>query len=142
MWLQTLKNSENRRLLPITVKYAVALLIMFVVVGGATAANTTEQDEITVYSKEDLRIAQAMIESTDAGIIFAMIALVGRYMWPIALVLLALVAVVARLSNNSEKHSWALQGMFMIIFVLFVLVLTLGFVTRSTPDISTITFGT
>lgn len=138
MRLKILQNHENRRPLVIAIKCAVVLMVLFCAIDTAAAGNKTT---VTIYTDDDMKDAQKMIADTDIGVVFALIALIGQYAFPIAVVLLAILAVVARMSNNAERHKWALQGIFWIIIVMFVLTIALGFITRSTPDISTITFG-
>ena len=119
-------------------KCSIALMLLLCAIGIAAAGNETT---ITIYTDDDMKDAQEMIAATDIGVVFALVALIGQYAFPLAVVLLAVLAVVARMANDAEKHKWALQGIFWIIIVMFVLTIALGFITRATPDISTVTFG-
>lgn len=138
MRLKILQNHENRRPLLITAKYAVVLMVLFCAIDTAAAA---DNKTITVYTDQDMKDWQAMIDNTDIGIIFAGVAWVGRFAPIIGVILLGILAYVARMANNAEKHKLALQGMIWIVGIMFVVTIVLGFVTRSTPDISTITFS-
>jgi uncharacterized membrane protein YccC len=113
-------------------------MLFLCAIGIASAGNETT---VTIYTDDDMKDAQEMIAATDIGVVFALVALIGQYSLPIAVILLGILAVVARMANNAEKYTWALQGIFLVIVVVFVLTIALGFITRATPDISTITFG-
>jgi len=138
MELKTLQNHENRRPLLIAVKYLLVAAVIFCSIGIVSAANDTK---ITLYTSDDMDNAQKIIDDSGVGIIIALVALTAQYAPILAGVLLVILAIVARIANNADAHKGALKGIMFIIGIMFVWVIFIAIVSRTTPDISTITFG-
>lgn len=138
MKLKILQNYENRRLLLVAAEYTVALMLLLCAIGIAAAGNDTT---ITLYSDEDMKDAQKIIDDSGVGVIIALVALTSQYAPVLAGVLLVILYIVSRLANNTDTHKGALKGIMYIIGIMFLWVIFIAIVTRTTPDISTITFG-
>lgn len=138
MKLKILQLHENRRLLPVMAKCSIALMLLLCAIGIASAGNETT---ITLYSDEDMKDAQKIIDDSGVGVIIALVALTSQYAPVLAGVLLVILYIVSRLANNTDTHKGALKGIMYIIGIMFLWVIFIAIVTRTTPDISTITFG-
>lgn len=104
----------------------------------ACGSGIVSAGNVTLFDDKDTAWAQSVIIDSGAGKIFALFDILVKYILVFAPIALILIAILARMMNNSERYKSAIGGVIVIIGVLLVLSLYFAIIEGLSPDISTV----